>query len=83
MKIDKNATHYEYGNGRFDLMTDEEVRTLISDDIMLIYMVLSRSDNTLGSSTGELAHQLYELHLRYPGARFRLEIIPNTEQNEQ
>lgn len=67
---DRKATSYQYGNGRFDLMTDEEVRTLSHDDLMLLYMVLSLHMDQ--GSTGELAHQLYELHLRYPEHDFQI-----------
>lgn len=74
MKLDKKAKHYVYGNGRFDLMTDEEIRTLTSSDIMRIYAGLSAE--CPGGISCELAHQLYELHLRYPDKDFRLEVLP-------
>lgn len=80
MKLDKKATRYEYGNGRFDLMTSEQVRTLTHDDLLLI---LSRLTDAMrqgeSSMMEELYHQLVELHLRYPESDFRLEILPVQE----
>ncbi len=77
MPVDENATHYVSGNSRYDLMTDEEVRTLSCDDLMLIYMVLGEINQRCpGGSTEELGHQLYELHLRYPDRDFRFEVLP-------
>ena len=46
MKIDENATRYEYGNGRFDLMTDEEVRTLDSGELDALVIRLAGDDAT-------------------------------------
>lgn len=74
MPIDKNASHYEHGNGRFDIMTDGEVKSLTCDDIMLIGMALSivEKDNDPTSSLYTLDHQLYELRCRFPGIDFHL-----------
>jgi len=77
MRIDEKATRYEFGNGRFDLMTDEEVRTLTSDDLNGILVRLAELCRQGESSIGEeLYHQLYELHCRYPDSDFRLEVVP-------
>ncbi len=77
MPVDENATQYEFGNGRYDLMTDEEVRTLTSDDIQSTLVRFAHLIRTEGeSSVGEdIYHRLYELHIRYPDTDFRLEII--------
>lgn len=77
---DMQATRYERGNGRFDLMTDEEVRTISGFNLDSIIFRLSRHDES--TPVQELFHQLYELRLRYPGHKrlFRLEILPEQEQ---
>lgn len=75
---DMKAKRYERGNGRFDLMTDEEVRTFISDDFSLILSRMTYSYQQGETSMGyELYHQLHELYIRYPDSTFRLEVIPN------
>ncbi len=76
MPIDENATRYIRGNGRFDLMTDEEVRTLLHDDLLGILVRLAewvrRGEE---SSVGiERYHRLLELLECYPDADFRLDI---------
>jgi hypothetical protein len=84
MKIDENATHYEYGNGRFDLMTDEEVRTFTSSEISWINICLNelaRRQAEDGIAPGainsggdaEVRHHIYELWARYPETDWRLE----------
>jgi hypothetical protein len=74
---DKKATHYEYGNGRYDLMADEEVRTITAADFEMFFARLSDA-MWKGESTPmeDLYHRLYELRLRYPDSDFRLEILP-------
>jgi hypothetical protein len=85
MKVDENATKYEDGNGRFDLMTDEEVRTWSADDfqsilVRLAHLVREGQENSIGE---EIYHRLYELHLRYNDVVFRLEVLPSmTEEQE-
>ena len=84
MKIDENATQYVYGNGRFDLMTDEEVRTFTSDEISWINTSLNelarrRAMDGLTTESGgnaEVCHHVYELWARYHDSDFRLEVIP-------
>lgn len=78
MKLDEKATEYRFGNGRFDLMTDEQVRTLTSDDLSKLLMYLS-ADKSPSLLDEELGHHLYELLLRYPYATFRLEVQPESE----
>lgn len=76
MILDENATQYEFGNGRFDLMTDEQVRTLTSGDLEGLLVRLADACRKGESSVGEERyHQLYELYLRYPDTDFRLEVI--------
>ncbi len=81
MPVDENATSYVEGNGRFDLMTDEEVRTLYGDDLQYILVMLAeRSRRGELSSIGEERyHRLHELHTRYPDSNFQLEIIPEDQ----
>ncbi|SRR6266568_155702 len=84
MKLDENATRYEYGNGRFDLMTDEEVRTFTSDEISWINTSLNelarrRAMDGLTTESGgdaEVRHHVYELWARYHDSDFRLEVLP-------
>jgi hypothetical protein len=74
---DMEATRYEYGNGRFDLMTDEEVRTISASDFEMFFARLT--DAMRQGESGpmqELYHRLYELRLRYPDRDFRLEVLP-------
>jgi hypothetical protein len=83
MTVEENATHYEFGNGRFDLMTDEEVRTLTHDDLQGILVRLAEMCRRGESSLGEERyHQLYELLLRYPDADFRFDILPLSDEDE-
>ena len=81
MPVDKNATQYKYGNGRFDLMTDEEVRTLSGDEISAIVIRLAESMRHGETLIGqELYHHLYELWIRYGEmVDFRLEVVKTDE----
>lgn len=84
MKIDENATRYEFGNGRFDLMTDEEVRTLYSGDLEALDIRLAETMRHGETPIGqELYHHLHELWIRYPNSDFRLEIIPVTHEHSE
>lgn len=77
MPVDENATHYEFGNGRFDLMTDEEVRTMGSSELDALVIRLAEGMRSGETAIGqELYHHMYELWTRYPEADFRLEVIP-------
>ena len=81
MKIDRNANHYEWGNGRFDLMTDEEVRSLYSNELDMVFGRLGDLMRKGESSPmQELYHKLYELRLRYPDRDFRFEVLPIQEE---
>lgn len=83
MIIDTNATHYEYGNGRFDLMTDEELHTLTWEEFTMIFARLSDAMRHGESAPmQEVYHKLYELQLRHIGRDFRFEIVPPVEGNQ-
>lgn len=83
MTIDTNATHYEYGNGRFDLMADEELRTLTWEEFTMVFARLSDAMRHGESSPmQEVYHKLYELQTRYEGRSFRFEIVPQVEDNQ-
>jgi len=90
MKIDENATQYVYGNGRFDLMTDEEVRTFTSDEISWITISLNelarrQAEDDLPIESGgnaEVRHHVYELWARYHDSDFRLEVLPPQSTQE-
>ena len=71
MSNDEYATRYERGNGRFDLMTDEQVCSLTHDDLTLLLVSLSHLQ---GHSliTFDLYHRLEELLQRYPECDFQL-----------
>lgn len=74
------ANRYEWGNNRFDLMTDEEVRSLSSGELEALLARLADAMQHGESSIGyELYHHMYELWTRYPESDFRLEIIPSSE----
>lgn len=84
MKVDKNATRYGYGNGRFDLMSDEEVRTLTWGDFEMFFARLSDAmQQGESSSMQELYHQLYELKLRYQGRACQVNILPDEKDVEE
>jgi hypothetical protein len=84
MKIDENATRYEFGNGRFDLMTDEEVRTLDGSELDALVIRLAETMRQGETPIGqELYHHLYELWTRYPTSDFRLEIIPSQQSQSE
>ena len=85
MKPDEHATRYEHGNGRFDLMTDEEVRMLTGHDLQGVLVALAEwvRRGEMSVIGMERYHRLLELHQRYPKSDFRLEVIPPSERQEK
>jgi len=71
---------YDKNARRYDLMSDDEVCTLSSDDLQSILIRLAelcrRGDNFTGL---DIYHRLKELNSRYPSSyrniRFRIEVV--------
>ena len=77
---DMNATRYEPSNGRYDLMTTDQVLTLSSDDLELILVHLNSYYLLKEATSGDdFYHRLVELHNRYPESDFRLEVLPQDD----
>lgn len=77
---EEKVTRYQFGNGRFDLMTDEEVCTFSFDDLESIRLQIEEFQQAkIGGYADTYAQDIYgrlcELLNRYPYKDFRMEVV--------